>query len=149
MGSEYLKTGNGQLAIDTFAAGLKIAPEDPALRLNYGIALLNQKQYAAAETELRLAIEKSKVYSVAAHYYLGVVLVSEHRTDEARAIFEEMLKNGGDKLPLVHRYLGGIYLQNKQYRQAADELDVYLKLDPKAADAEKIRETIKDSRSKS
>jgi Tfp pilus assembly protein PilF len=128
---------------------VKIDANDPEARLNYGIALLNQKQYAAAETELRLAIEKSNQYSVSAHYYLGLALLTEHKIDEARTTFEEVVKNGGDKLPLVHRYLGGIYLQDKRYRQAADELDRYLELDPKAADAEKIRATIKDSRTKS
>ena len=33
-------------------------------------------------------------------------------------------------------------------QQAADELEKYLKLDPKAADAERIKGTIKDLRSK-
>jgi tetratricopeptide (TPR) repeat protein len=148
LGTEYLKVGEGQLAIDTLKKALDIAPEDPALRLHYGVALLNQKQSAAAESELRLSIQKSKEYSVAAHYYLGVALLTEHKTDEARIIFEEMVKNGGDKLPLVHRYLGGIYFQNKQYRSAADELEKYLKLEPKPADADKIGEIIKESRAK-
>ncbi len=149
LGKEYLKIGDGKLAIATFEKALKIAPDDPALRLNYGIALLNQKQFAEAESELRLSIQKDKQYSVPANYYLGVALITEHKIDEARTIFEGVVKNGGDKLPLVHRYLGGIYLQDKQYRKAADELNTYLKLEPKAADAEKIRETIKESRSKS
>jgi len=148
LGKEYLKAGEGQLAVDTLDKALKIDPDDPALRLNYGIALLNQKQFAAAETELRLSIQKGTGYSVAANYYLGVALITEHKIDEARTIFEGVVKNGGEKLPLVHRYLGGIYLQDKQYRKAADELNTYLKLDPKAADAEKIRETIKETEMK-
>jgi len=148
LGKEYLKTGEGQLAIDTFSKALKFDPEDPVLRLNYGVALLNQKQYSAAETELRLSIQKGKTYSIAANYYLGVALLTEHKIDEARTVFESVVKNGGDKLPLVHRYLGGIYLQAKQYLKATDELNTYLKLEPKAADAEKIRATIKESRTK-
>lgn len=149
LGTEYLKAGEGQLAVDTLKKALEIAPEDPALQLHLGVALLNQKQSAAAESKLRLSIQKSKEYSVAANYYLGVALLAEHKVEEARTIFEEMLKNGGDKLPLVHRYLGGIYFQNKQYRNAAEELDKYLKLEPKAVDADKINEIIKESRSKS
>lgn len=149
LAAEYLKTGEGRLALDTLKKGVDIDPEDPTLRLDYGIALLNQKQSSAAETGLRLSIQKSKVYSVAAHYYLGVALLTEHKTGEAQTILEDVVKNGGDKLPLVHRYLGGIYFQNKQYRSAADELEKYLKLEPKPADADKISEIIKESRSKS
>jgi tetratricopeptide (TPR) repeat protein len=149
LATEYLKTGEGQLALDTLKKGVDIDPEDPTLRLDYGIALLNQKQSSAAETELRLSIQKSKVYSVAAHYYLGVALLTEHKTGEAQTILEDVVKNGGGKLPLVHRYLGGIYFQNKQYRSAADELEKYLKLEPKPADADKISEIITESRSKS
>ena len=148
LGAEYLRTGEGQLALDTLRDALKIAPDDPALLLNYGVALLHQKQFAAAETELRHSIEKGKGYSLAANYYLGVALIGGHKIGDARAVLEDVVKNGGDKLPLVHRYLGGIYLQDKQYAKAADELSTYLKLDPKAADADKIRETIKESRSK-
>ena len=149
LGKEYLKIGEGQLAIDTFEKALKIDPNSPVLRLNYGIALLNQKQLPAAETELRLSIENGKEYSVVANYYLGLALLAEHKFDEARTIFEDVVKKGGDRLPLAHKYLGGIYLQEKQYRRAADELNTYLKLEPKAADAQKIRETISESRSKS
>jgi Tfp pilus assembly protein PilF len=149
LGTEYLKTGEGQLAIETLAKAVNIDPEDPALRLNYGVALLNQKQFAAAEGELRLSVQKSKGYSVAGYYYLGVALLTEHRIDEARTIFEDLTKNGGDKLPLVHRYLGGIYLQTNHYGRAADELEKYLRLEPKARDADKISEIIKESRNKS
>lgn len=149
LGTEYLKTGEGQLAIDTLRRAVQNDPNDAALRLSYSVALLNQKQSQGAETELRTAIAKGTQYSIAAHYYLGVALLTEHKIDEARSLFEEIVQKGGDNLPLVHRYLGGIYLQEKQYRKAADELDRYLKLEPKVADADKIREMIKDSRSKS
>jgi tetratricopeptide (TPR) repeat protein len=148
LGTEYLKTGEGHLALDALKKGVEIDPDDPTLRLDYGIALLNQKQSSAAETELRLAIQKSKIYSVTAHYYLGVALLTEHKIGEAQTILEDVVKNGGDKLPLVHRYLGGIYFQNKDYPKAADELEKYLKLEPKPADLDKISEIIKESRSK-
>jgi Tfp pilus assembly protein PilF len=36
----------------------------------------------------------------------------------------------------------------KRYKEAADELEKYLQLDPKAKDAEQIRSTIKELRSK-
>jgi tetratricopeptide (TPR) repeat protein len=125
---------------------LEINPDDFTLRLNYGIALLNQKNFDAAETELRLATQKNKADSPAANYYLGLALVNRQKFAEAQPIFESAIKNGGDKLALAHKYLGGIYWRNKKYREAAEELEKYLKLEPNAPDAEKIRGTIKDLR---
>jgi len=37
-----LAVGKGAKAVEMLKAGLAIAPDDPALRLNYGIALVNQ-----------------------------------------------------------------------------------------------------------
>ena len=51
-----------------------------------------------------------------------------------------VLRLAGDGASVVFSYY--------QNQQAADELEKYLKLDPKAADAERIKGTIKDLRSK-
>lgn len=48
----------------------------------------------------------------------------------------------------AHRYLGGIYSGKRDYKRAAEELETYLKLSPKAADAERTRAAIKELRSK-
>lgn len=145
---QYLKVGQTVQAFETLREALIINPEDFTLRLNYGVALLNQKKFDAAETELRLAIQKNNGDSQAAHYYLGLALMNQHKIGEAQSEFESVIKIGGDRLPRAHRYLGGIYWRNKQYREAADELEKYLKLEPKVADAEKIRSTIKELRQK-
>jgi len=61
---------------------------------------------------------------------------------------ETAIASGKDEVAPAHRYLGGIYWGNKDYRRAADEFELYVKLAPKAADAAKIRDIIKDLRSK-
>jgi Tfp pilus assembly protein PilF len=146
---QYLKTGRETQAIETLKEGLGISPEDFTLRLNYGIALLHQKNFAAAETELRLAIQKTNADSPVSRFYLGMALLNQKKFDAAQPEFESAIKNGGDKLALAHRYLGGIYWRNKKYREAADELEKYLTLDPNAADAKTIRNTIEELRHKS
>jgi len=149
LAGQYLKLGRVNQAIDTLKEALRLNPDDFTLRLNYGIALLNQKKFEVAETELRLAVQKSNANSPAARYYLGVALISQEKFALAQSEFESVVKSGGDKLALAHKYLGGIYWRNKKYREAADELEKYLKLDPKVADSEKIRSTIKELRHKS
>ena len=149
LAAEYLQTGRGDQAVETLKEAIRNDPENLTLRLKYGIALLNQKKYTAAETVLvQLANLKDYADSPAAGYYLGVALMNEQKIDAARSVFETVIKNGGDKMAMAHKYLGGIYWRNKQYREAADELEKYLKLEPKAADAEKIRSTIKELRHK-
>jgi regulator of sirC expression with transglutaminase-like and TPR domain len=75
--------------------------------------------------------------------------MSQQKIDAAQTEFLNVIKSGGDKAALAHRYLGGIYWRNKHYREAADELDKYLKLEPHVSDADKIRNTIKELRHKS
>ena len=146
---QYLKAGRGGQAVETLRKALEINPENFTLRMNYGIALLNQKRFETAETELRLATQKSNADSPAARYYLGLALMGQQKIELAQKEFEGVVKNGGDRLALAHRYLGGIYWRNKRYHAAADELEKYLKLDPEVADANKIRGTIKELRNKS
>ena len=51
-------------------------------------------------------------------------------------------------MPLTHKYLGGIYMQKKQNKEAIVELQKYLDLLPKAPDADKIKATISDLKKK-
>jgi Tfp pilus assembly protein PilF len=146
-GVQYLKLGQAEKAAKEFAEALKIAPEDFTARLNYGIALLNQKKFAEAEKQLRRAIQIN-AESATSHYYLGLALMNERQFQPAQSEFEISIKNSNDKIAAAHKYLGGIYWRNKEYGRAADELTRYLELDPKAADAAKTRDTIKDLRSK-
>jgi Tfp pilus assembly protein PilF len=150
LAAEYIKTGQGDQALATLKEGVKADPDDLTLRLNYGIALLNQKKLAAAEAQLlQLANIKDNPDAPTAGYYLGLTLMSENKTEAAQSVFETVIKNGGDKFAMAHKYLGGIYWRNKKYREAANELEKYLKLEPKAADADKIRDTVKELRQKS
>ena len=54
----------------------------------------------------------------------------------------------GENIGQAHKYLGGIYWQRNDFKQAADHLEKYVELNPKAADAERIKTTVKELRSK-
>lgn len=147
LGSQYLILKQWEKAGQAFEQLLKLKPEDATAHLNLGIVAFNQKKMDEAETHLRKALEL-KSAGPAAHYYLGLIFVSTKRYDEAQQEFESTISNGGENLPLAHKYLGGLYMSVHKNQQAADELEKYLKLDPKAADADRIKGTIKDLRSK-
>ncbi|MBD0371537.1 MAG: tetratricopeptide repeat protein [Pyrinomonadaceae bacterium] len=158
LGIQYLKMGQPDKAVEPLQKAVKIAPTEFFPHLNYGIALLNKKSFAEAETELRAAL-KINNDAPTAHMYLGVALLTLSRDaktnqydmakySEAQKELEAAAASGKPEVAMAHKYLGGIYMGNKEYKRAADELEIYLKLTPKAPDAEKLKGIVKDLRSK-
>lgn len=149
LGVEYLKLGDAGRALEALAAAVKLSPDAFVPRLNYGIAYLEKKQFAEAEANLRQALQKNDG-SPSAHMYLGIALIKLGRYDEAEKELQRAVSlKGGDNMAQAHKMLGGLYWKKGQFKEAADQLEVYLKLMPKAPDAERIRATVKELRSKS
>lgn len=147
LGTQYMLLKQWDKAGDTYEALLKLKPNEVPAHLNLGIIAYNKKNLEEAETHFRKALEL-KSAGPTAHYYLGLILITTKRYPEAQAEFEATLANGGENLALAHKYLGGLYMSAHRDQEAADELEKYLKLDPKAFDTEKISGTIKDLRDK-
>ena len=148
LGTQYMLLKDMDKAGETFETLIKLKPTDVGAHLNLGIIAFNKKKMDDAESHLRKALEL-KSAGPTAHYYLGLTLISTKRYGEAEKEFENTVSNGGENLALAHKYLGGLYMQNPDKKhEAANELEKYLTLDPKAADAEKIKGTIKDLRNK-
>jgi Tfp pilus assembly protein PilF len=161
LGTHYEKQLQWSKAAETFTALGKLKPTDAMAQTSLGIALYNEgaelmgqqkyedaeKKFNGSEAALREAI-RLKSPGPTAHYYLGLMLIKFKAYDEAQKELELAISNGGENLALAHKFLGGVYMSTHKNKEAADELEKYLKLDPKAADAEKIKGTIKDLRSK-
>ncbi len=147
LGIQYLKLSQWDKAAETFESLLKLRATDATTQLNLGIALFNQNKLDQAETHLREAL-KLKSNGPNAHYYLGMTLLKTKRYEEAEKELQLAVSNGGENIALVHKYLGGLYLAAHKNAASADELEKYLRLDPKAADAERIKGTIKELRAK-
>jgi TolA-binding protein len=148
LGSQYMLLKDLDKANETFEALVKLKPNDATAHLNLGIVAFNKKSLDAAESHLRKALEL-KSAGPTAHYYLGLTMIGTKRYPEAVTEFQAAISNGGENLALAHKYLGGLYMNNPEKKQdAINELEKYLALDPKAGDAERIKATIKDLRSK-
>lgn len=147
LGVQYLKVGQPDKAAETLQAALKLSPDDARARLNYGFALLNQKKFEEAEMQLRQVLKKNDAMPTA-HMYLGITLMNQKKFDDAEAELLRAASSNSNEVATAHRYLGGIYWGKRDYKRAADELELYLKLVPNAADAERTRAAIKDLRSK-
>jgi Tfp pilus assembly protein PilF len=148
LGLIHMRAGRLDQALEAYRAAVKALPDDASVQLNYGTALTQKKDFAEAEKQLRRALKKLDK-SATGHMYLGVALIGLKNIEEAERELQQAAKLGGDQMGAAHKYLGGIYWARREYKKAADELETYLKLSPKAADAEQLRATIKDLRSKS
>ena len=147
LGVQYLKTSQADKAAENLQAALKINPDDLRAKLNYGIALLNLKRLDEAEKILREVTKQNDALPTA-HMYLGIVLMSQKRLEDAEQELVKATASKSNEVAQAHRYLGGIYWGKRDYKRAADELETYLKLSPKAADAERTQAAIKELRSK-
>jgi Flp pilus assembly protein TadD len=148
LGVQYLKLKQAHKAIDPLKSAVRLSPDAFAPKLNLGIALLETKQFADAESQLRDALKRNDS-APTAHMYLGVVLTKLRNLIEAEKELRRAIDLAGTQLGMAHYYLGGIYWGRGAYSQAADELETYLRLTPNAQDAERVRGTIKELRSKS
>jgi tetratricopeptide (TPR) repeat protein len=157
LGMLYFKTGQVDKAVEELKAAQKAVPDDPQVQMNYGVVLLEKKDYAEAEKQLRRAAKKMDK-SAQLHMYLGVAVMRQkggtdeeamRRLDDAERELLQSVKLGGDPAGRVHYYLGGIYWGEHKYKKAADELELYVKQSPKAPDAEQVRASIKELRGKS
>ena len=148
LGLLHMRSGQLDKALEEYRLAAKALPNDASVQLNYGTALTQKKEFAEAEKQLRRAL-KTLDKSATGHMYLGVALIGMKNIDDAERELQQAAKLGGDQMGAAHKYLGGIYWAKRDYRKAADELETYLKLSPKAPDAEQVRGTIKDLRSKS
>ncbi|HEV2884076.1 MAG TPA: tetratricopeptide repeat protein [Pyrinomonadaceae bacterium] len=148
LGVQYLRLGEVNKAAEVLSAAVRYAPDDFTPRLNYGVALLNQRKFAESEEHLRLAVSKNSA-APTAHMYLGISLAIQRKLDEANRELELAISSRSAEVALAHRYLGGVYLERRDYKRAAEQLETYLKLVPKAADSELLHQKIKELRTKS
>lgn len=147
MGVLYMKMRQPEKAAEALRSALKLTPDDYATLLTYGRALFDLQEFSEAERTFRDALRKNAT-SPSAHFYIGLILLKRRALDEAEASLQNAIKNGGESMALAHYYLGGIYWGRKEYGRAADELEIYLRLEPEAENAKRVRATIKELRKK-
>jgi tetratricopeptide (TPR) repeat protein len=147
LGVQYLKLRQINKAIDVLKEAVRLNPDNAASRLNLGIALLEAKQFGHAEEQLREAVKHNN-NSATAHMYLGIALLRQSKFDEAEKELLVATQANAAQLGMANYYLGGLYWRKKDYPRAVEQLEKYLASTPNAPDAERVRSTIKDFRSR-
>ena len=115
--------------------------------LGLGIAYLNLNHPKEAIDELNKARDLD-AKSFRAYFYLGIAMLNLGELDQAERSLKEAYTLGGSRAQASHLYLASIYSTRKQYKQAIDELEAYLRDNPKAANAANVQETIRKLKAK-
>lgn len=144
LGVQYMKLNDLNKADEALRAAIKISPAAAAPLLNHGIVMALMGKFELAVNDLELSL-KQKEQSATGHFYLGQALANLHRFGDAEQHLNRAVALGGDEMKDAHRFLGIIYLQRGERERAVAELETYLKLAPKAKDADQIREVIRQA----
>ena len=147
LGVQYLKLGQVNKAVEVLKQACKLDPDAFVSRLNLGIGLLELKQFSDSEEQLREALKRNS-NSATTNMYLGIALLRLNKFDDSEKHLLVATQANAAQLGMANYYLGGIYWRKKDYPRAVEQLEKYLVLAPNAPDAERVRATVKDLRSR-
>ena len=145
LGVQYMKLGELDKADEALGKALKLAPDSATPLLTHGILLTVMGKFNLAVSELQTAL-KQKDQSANGHLYLGQALANLGRFAEAEVHLARAVDLGGDEMKDAHRFLGAIYLQRGDREKGVAEFETYLRLAPKAKDAEQVRQMIRQNK---
>ena len=160
LANEYARQGKLQEAITNLEAARVVNPKDDRVYDLFARVMMQQRKYSVAariygeatrlnpaETQYLLARAKALIEQVV------VIDAAPAKADEERSfalaeaerILAQALKQNG-KLAEVHLQLARVYEKKGERKQAAEQLERYLRKAPTAKNAEQIKDAIKKLR---
>lgn len=151
LGVEYVKAQRYEPAREPLTKALEVNPNGASSYYALGVAQFNLRQLPEAAESLRhsLLLAPESPNAAFAHFYLGLALLKSGKADAAEPHLKKSYESGGNSIPAdVHMHLAKYYSDNKRYKEAAEQLELFLKQAPDARDAEAIKKLIKQLRDK-
>jgi tetratricopeptide (TPR) repeat protein len=142
LGLLYIDLEKDEQAIDPLTKAIKVNAKAANSHLGLGMAYVNLDRLEKAVPELNTAITLDpRLFR--AHLFLGMAFITLGKLDEAEKLLKQAYSIGGPKQASAARlYLTSIYNTRKDYQKAIDELEGYLKENPKAPNAANIQQAI-------
>jgi Flp pilus assembly protein TadD len=141
LGNEQVKYGQYEQAVPVLTKALEVNPRGYQSAFALGVAHFKLKQVSPAIEALRRAVMLNEK-SVNANLWLGITLRQTSKLDEAETYLRRADVLSESKLPEAHWQLALLLNQLKRYKEAADQLEVFLKLQPDSRDADLIKKLI-------
>ena len=151
-GNAYLNSGEFEKAKETFKAGIKAEPENLIYQCQLGLTLIQQKEFKDAEKTLEKVLKIDST-NVGAIWYSGIGNFKGEQYRKAIERFEKALtlldENSGQYFS-ANWFIGKSYsvllqtegLTYNETNRMFECYDEYLRLQPNADDAQKIREYV-------
>ena len=148
LGNEYVKEQDYERAIPVLTKATEVNRQAYPTLYTLSIAQYNLKQVPEAIESMRRAISLNQ-QSMAANLWLGMLLRQTSKLDEAETYLKQADHLAARKSADVHWQLALLFNELKRYKEAADELELFLKVEPDAKDTELIKKLIKKFRQQS
>jgi len=148
LGTEQVRDAQYEAAIPLLTKALQINSRGYASCFALGVAQYNVKQLQPALESFRRAVSLNEK-SINANLWLGIALRQTSRLDEAESYLKRADVLAESKLPEAHWQLALLFNQLKRFKEAADELEKFLKAQPDARDVELIKKLIQRLRQQS
>jgi tetratricopeptide (TPR) repeat protein len=148
LGSEYVKEHDYDRAIPLLTKAIEVNRQSYPSLYTLSVAQYNLKQLPEAIESMKRAIAFNQ-QSMAANLWLGMLLRQTDKFDEAEPYLKQADHLAASKSPEVHWQLALLFNQVKRYKEAADELELFLKVQPDSKDTELIKKLIKKFRQQS
>lgn len=147
LGTEYVLRGSYRPAYPLLVKAVQINPKSFTSTFGLGLAQYRLDEYAEAEKSLKLAAQLEGE-SANAHLWLGIVYHRNGKLTEAEKSLLLANKLTKGEANEIHWQLARLYNDQKRYKDAANELELFLKYNSNARDKDKIQETIQKLRQK-
>jgi tetratricopeptide (TPR) repeat protein len=148
LGTDYVKQQEYEPAIPLLSKAIEINRRAYPSLYALSVAQYNLKQLPEAIESMRRAIVLNQG-SVNANLFMGMLMRQTGKLDEAETYLKQADKLSESKLPEAHWQLALLFNQLKRYREAADELELFLKIQPDSKDTELIKKLIQRFRQQS
>ena len=145
LGSEYVKAKEYESAVPLLTTAVEVNKRSYHSLYVLSIAQFNLQQPDEAIESIRRAVTLNQG-SVNANLWLGTLLRMTHQLEEAETYLKQADKLADAKSADVHWQLALLYKQLKKNKETADELELFLKVQPDSRDAELIKKLIKQYR---
>ncbi len=151
LGVEYVKVQQHQQAKETLEKAAEVNPNGAPCLYALGVAYFHLHMIQEAAQSLRRSVTLAPESSNAAfaHFYLGLAYWKLSKRGDSEQHLQKAYALGGNSIPAdIHLYLAQYYSDKQRYNDAANELELFLKLAPDARDAASIKTLVKKLRAK-
>lgn len=149
LGTEYVAHDDAKSGLPLLTRAVEINRDGWRAFYSLGIAQYKINQQAESVKALHRAVELNPD-SPNANMWLGMVLATDPAMlSAAIQSLEKASKMAKDPLPgQAYYYLGGLYIKNNQYKEAADAFETLLRVSPDVGERDKIKQMIAQLRQK-